>query len=46
VPFALAGTGIESAGQRSYDEATGEAGKLRFDRGHELMRYFLGAAIR
>jgi 2,3-bisphosphoglycerate-independent phosphoglycerate mutase len=42
VPFAAAGTGIAAEGQASYDEATAEASPLRFAKGHELMRWFLG----
>jgi 2,3-bisphosphoglycerate-independent phosphoglycerate mutase len=42
VPFALAGTGIVPKGQVSYDEATAAAGDLAFEKGHELMRRFLG----
>ncbi len=42
VPFAMAGTGIRSRGQSSYDEATAAASDLVFERGHELMRTFLG----
>jgi 2,3-bisphosphoglycerate-independent phosphoglycerate mutase len=41
VPFALAGTGIESRGQPSYDEAVAAASDLAFEKGHELMRRFL-----
>jgi 2,3-bisphosphoglycerate-independent phosphoglycerate mutase len=41
VPFALAGTGIESRGQLSYDEAMAAASDLAFEKGHELMRRFL-----
>jgi 2,3-bisphosphoglycerate-independent phosphoglycerate mutase len=42
VPFVMAGTGIFSAGQPSYDEAVAGASKLAFARGHELMKVFLG----
>ena len=42
VPFAIAGTGVSSAGQSSYDEGTAERAALAFDPGHELMRWFLG----
>jgi 2,3-bisphosphoglycerate-independent phosphoglycerate mutase len=42
VPFAAAGTGLGPAGQESYDEASAAASPQRFDRGHELMRWFLG----
>jgi hypothetical protein len=42
VPFAIAGTGITAKGQPSYDEAIAAASSLAFDRGHELMRLFLG----
>jgi 2,3-bisphosphoglycerate-independent phosphoglycerate mutase len=42
VPFALAGSGIEPKGQASYDEEVAAAGDLAYERGHELMRRFLG----
>jgi len=42
VPFAVAGTGVMSQGQTSYDEATAEKGSLSFEKGHELMTWFLG----
>jgi 2,3-bisphosphoglycerate-independent phosphoglycerate mutase len=42
VPFALAGTGIVPKGQSSYDEATAAASDLAFEKGHDLMRRFLG----
>ena len=42
VPFALAGTGISPKGQASYDEVTAEAGEVAFEKGHELMKLFLG----
>jgi 2,3-bisphosphoglycerate-independent phosphoglycerate mutase len=42
VPFAWAGTGIRGAGQPSYDEAVAAAAGLAFEKGHELMRRFLG----
>jgi 2,3-bisphosphoglycerate-independent phosphoglycerate mutase len=48
VPFAAAGTGIapgqgkSGSTSRTYDEPTAEAADLRFDRGHELMPWFLG----
>jgi 2,3-bisphosphoglycerate-independent phosphoglycerate mutase len=42
VPFAMAGTGITPRGQASYDEAVAAASELALDRGHELMRRFLG----
>jgi 2,3-bisphosphoglycerate-independent phosphoglycerate mutase len=41
VPFAVAGSGIPSRGQRSYDEVVGAASELAFERGYELMRWFL-----
>jgi 2,3-bisphosphoglycerate-independent phosphoglycerate mutase len=40
VPWAMAGTGIPRSGN-TYDEPNAKAGTMRFDRGHELMRYFL-----
>lgn len=42
VPFTWTGTGIASRGQPSYDEDVAAASDLAFDRGHELMRRFLG----
>lgn len=42
VPFAIAGTGITAKGQKSYDEDVAAASDLAFERGHELMRRFLG----
>jgi 2,3-bisphosphoglycerate-independent phosphoglycerate mutase len=42
VPFALAGSGIVARGQASYDEATAAGSDLVFEKGHELMRRFLG----
>jgi 2,3-bisphosphoglycerate-independent phosphoglycerate mutase len=41
VPFAVAGTGISSKGQASYDEVVAAASDLAFAKGHELMRWFL-----
>jgi 2,3-bisphosphoglycerate-independent phosphoglycerate mutase len=41
VPFALAGTGVPAHGQNSYDEATAAASQTVFEKGHELMRFFL-----
>ncbi len=42
VPFAVMGTGIESKGQKAYDEVVAAAGPQQFDKGHELMTWFLG----
>jgi 2,3-bisphosphoglycerate-independent phosphoglycerate mutase len=42
VPFAMAGTGIASHGQPSYDEAVAAASELALEKGHDLMRRFLG----
>lgn len=42
VPFALAGTGIKSSGQATYDEVVADAGSVAFEKGHELMKVFLG----
>jgi 2,3-bisphosphoglycerate-independent phosphoglycerate mutase len=42
VPFAVAGTGIAPKGQPSYDEMVAEKSDLAFQKGHELMRLFLG----
>lgn len=42
VPFVVAGTGIATKGQTSYDETVAEHSDKKFDRGHELMKWFLG----
>jgi 2,3-bisphosphoglycerate-independent phosphoglycerate mutase len=42
VPFAMAGSGVRSTGQPSYDEDVAARSDLAFERGHELMRRFLG----
>jgi 2,3-bisphosphoglycerate-independent phosphoglycerate mutase len=42
VPFAMAGTGIAARGQASYDEAVGAASDFAFEKGHEVMKQFLG----
>jgi 2,3-bisphosphoglycerate-independent phosphoglycerate mutase len=42
VPFGMAGWGIARGGQPAYDEVVAAAAGLAFDRGHELMRRFLG----
>ncbi|HEV8059855.1 MAG TPA: cofactor-independent phosphoglycerate mutase [Gemmataceae bacterium] len=42
VPFVIAGTGVSSLGQSSYDEQTAGASPVAFAKGHELMKYFLG----
>ena len=41
VPFTVAGTGVASRGQSSYDEVSAAAADLAFDKGHELMKWFL-----
>ncbi|MBM4068774.1 MAG: cofactor-independent phosphoglycerate mutase [Planctomycetes bacterium] len=41
VPFAAAGTGIQPRGQNSYDEIVAERAELAFEKGHELMPWFL-----
>jgi 2,3-bisphosphoglycerate-independent phosphoglycerate mutase len=41
VPFAVAGTGVAPRGQPSYDEAVAADSDLAFERGHDLMRWFL-----
>lgn len=45
VPFAVAGTGVMSKGQTSYDELTADASDLTFDPGHRLMTWFLGRPL-
>jgi 2,3-bisphosphoglycerate-independent phosphoglycerate mutase len=42
VPFAIAGAGIASKGQASYDEIIADQSDLAFEKGHELMKLFLG----
>jgi 2,3-bisphosphoglycerate-independent phosphoglycerate mutase len=42
VPFAFAGSGVASKGQASYDESVGDKSDLVFEKGHDLMRRFLG----
>ena len=42
VPFTIAGSGIASRGQSAYDEAVAEKSDRAFEKGHELMRLFLG----
>ena len=42
VPFAVAGTGITPQGQASYDEVVADKAKQVFEKGHELMKWFLG----
>jgi 2,3-bisphosphoglycerate-independent phosphoglycerate mutase len=41
VPFALCGNGVKAGGTPTYDEATAAQSKLGFERGWELMSYFL-----
>lgn len=41
VPFTIAGTGIQSKVQPSYDEAVAAASDISFEKGHDLMRRFL-----
>jgi 2,3-bisphosphoglycerate-independent phosphoglycerate mutase len=42
VAFAAAGAGIAASGQTTYDEVSAASGKLGFDPGWKLMRWFLG----
>jgi 2,3-bisphosphoglycerate-independent phosphoglycerate mutase len=42
VPVAMAGTGITARGQPSYDEVVAGQSDLVFEKGHLLMRRFLG----
>ena len=41
VPFAVAGTGISPQGQASYDEVVADKSSKVFDKGHQLMKWFL-----
>ena len=41
VPFTVAGTGVNSKGQSSYDEVVAAASDLSFAKGHDLMNWFL-----
>ncbi|MGF1580025.1 MAG: cofactor-independent phosphoglycerate mutase [Gemmataceae bacterium] len=43
VPFTACGTEIVTKGQVSYDEVVAKASGMLFERGHELMRWFLGS---
>lgn len=42
VPFVVAGTGVAAGGQASYDEVAAQGSPVSFEKGHELMRWFLG----
>src|SRR5436309_9421 len=42
VPFAVAGTGVQAAGPSAYDEEVAARSALAFEKGHELMSWFLG----
>lgn len=42
VPFAIAGTGVQPRGQATYDEVVAATAELAFDKGHQLMPWFLG----
>jgi 2,3-bisphosphoglycerate-independent phosphoglycerate mutase len=42
VPFTVAGTGIASGAQPSYDEVVAASSDLAFEKGHRLMKWFLG----
>jgi 2,3-bisphosphoglycerate-independent phosphoglycerate mutase len=42
VPWVMCGTGIHADAATTYDEASARDSRLRFDRGHELMGFFLG----
>jgi 2,3-bisphosphoglycerate-independent phosphoglycerate mutase len=42
VPFAMAGSGITAQGQRTYDEIVAANSAAAFEKGHDLMRRFLG----
>jgi hypothetical protein len=42
VPFAMAGSGIASKGQQTYDELVAADSDRAFERGFELMKTFLG----
>jgi 2,3-bisphosphoglycerate-independent phosphoglycerate mutase len=42
VPFAVAGTGVSTKGQTSYDEVVAARSDLEFDPGWKLMKWFLG----
>jgi 2,3-bisphosphoglycerate-independent phosphoglycerate mutase len=41
VPFAVAGSGIQACGQPSYDEAVAEGSARVFEKGFDLMPWFL-----
>jgi 2,3-bisphosphoglycerate-independent phosphoglycerate mutase len=41
VPFTVSGTGVPANGQASYDEIVAATSDLAFDKGHDLMKWFL-----
>lgn len=43
VPFAMCGTGLAASGAKTYDEETAAASPVVFDRGCDLMPYFLNS---
>jgi 2,3-bisphosphoglycerate-independent phosphoglycerate mutase len=42
VPLVIAGTGIEADSQTTYDEVAAEASQRRFEKGWDLMDFFVG----
>jgi 2,3-bisphosphoglycerate-independent phosphoglycerate mutase len=42
VPFTIAGSGVVARGQPSYDEVVASSSDVAFEKGHELMKMFLG----
>ncbi len=42
VPFTIAGMGVKSLGQSTYDEVVAAESSLEFEKGHRLMQWFLG----
>jgi 2,3-bisphosphoglycerate-independent phosphoglycerate mutase len=45
VPFAVAGTGVTSQKQSSYDEMVAQSAAQVFEKGHQLMPWFLAAQV-
>ena len=41
VPFAMAGDGVSQGDAKTYDEVTATASEHRFEKGYELMEFFL-----
>ena len=42
VPWAMCGTGVDRDSSQTYDEVVASASRWTFDKGHELMAFFIG----